>query len=329
MFGRQVKFVWAGDNPSLVQCSQCHQIGHFFSSPKCRLAPGANRCFRCGGPHHSDNHDFECSGPHAVQGVCDCRLKCILCKGDNHTARDKACPRRGDFAPPRLSRPAPVEPALVVDSRMVAPLAVSRAKARTLPSGKGKGPAKADLVEQGVRQALTEAVRSVPEGICPKAGVYTLLCFCCPMPSIEDYRRLYVHDTGYPPVLSSMGKSIIDLHSEFKARKAAQEPAIREAQTKHGKIFHQDEDLAAVIAGCESQNVPLYGPSAVEAPSWIRNMPLEEMIGEAALARNAVEVADTEVNEWKAAKKGRSAEAETGAPTLHTMMQAGGGDPLT
>jgi hypothetical protein len=108
MFGHQVKFVRAGDSPSLVQCSRCHQIGHYYSSPKCRLPPGDNKCFRCGGPHHSDNHDFECTGTHAVQGVCNCPKKCILCKGSGHTAREKACPRRGDFAPPRLLKPAPV-----------------------------------------------------------------------------------------------------------------------------------------------------------------------------------------------------------------------------
>jgi hypothetical protein len=150
MFGRQVKFVRAGDSPSLVQCSRCHQVGHYFSSPKCRLPPGESKCFRCGGPHHSDNHDFECTGAHAVQGVCNCPKKCILCRGSGHTAREKACPRRGDFAPPRLLRPTPVEESRAVDSRMVAPPAVSCAKVRTLLSGKGKETAKAGSAEEGV-----------------------------------------------------------------------------------------------------------------------------------------------------------------------------------
>jgi hypothetical protein len=99
MFGRQVKFVHAGDNPLLVQCSRCHEIGHHFSSPKCRVKPDAHQCYPCGEVHHSDNHDFECSKPHVVQGVCNCILKCILCKGDGHDARSKKCPRRGDFIP--------------------------------------------------------------------------------------------------------------------------------------------------------------------------------------------------------------------------------------
>jgi hypothetical protein len=37
MFGRQVKFVWAGSNALLVQCLWCHELGHYFSSPRCRL----------------------------------------------------------------------------------------------------------------------------------------------------------------------------------------------------------------------------------------------------------------------------------------------------
>jgi hypothetical protein len=44
MFGQQVKFVRAGDNPSLVQCSRCHEISHYFSSPKCRVGAGAHCC---------------------------------------------------------------------------------------------------------------------------------------------------------------------------------------------------------------------------------------------------------------------------------------------
>jgi hypothetical protein len=92
MFGRQVKFVRAGDNLSLVQCSRCHEIGHYFSSPKCRVGPNAHWCYQCGGPHHSDNHNFECTKTHVVQGVCDCAPKCILCKGTGHDTRSKKCP---------------------------------------------------------------------------------------------------------------------------------------------------------------------------------------------------------------------------------------------
>jgi hypothetical protein len=324
MFGRQVKFVRAGDSPSLVQCSRCHQVGHYFSSPKCRLPPGENKCFRCGGPHHSDNHDFECRETHAVQGVCNCPKKCILCKGSGHTARDKACPRRGDFAPPRLLKPAPVEESQGVDSRMVAPPAVSRAKARTLPKGKGKETSQAGTAAIGVSLALQEARSSFPEGICAKSGVYDLLCFCCPMPDSETYRRRYVPNEGAETIRTTKGSSIIDLHTEFSARKASNEKLIRTAQATYGHKFHQDEELAAIIAQCEhrmSDSVE-YGPRPDPADEWILNMPLDEQAGEAVGGPSAVEVADAGISDWKAI----TADARKPPPgaVLHTITNPGG-----
>jgi hypothetical protein len=324
MFGRQVKFVRAGDSPSLVQCSRCHQVGHYFSSPKCRLPPGENKCFRCGGPHHSDNHDFECRETHAVQGVCNCPKKCILCKGSGHTARDKACPRRGDFAPPRLLKPTPVEESQGVDSRMVAPPAVSRAKARTLPKGKGKETSKAGTAATGVSLALQEARSSFPEGICAKSGVYDLLCFCCPMPDSETYRKRYVPNDGAEAIRTTKGSSIIDLHTEFSARKASNEKLIRTAQATYGHKFHQDEELAAIIAQCEhrmSESME-YGPRPDPADDWIRNMPLDEQAGEAVGGPSAVEVADAGISDWKAI----TADARKAPPgaVLHTITNPGG-----
>jgi hypothetical protein len=321
MFGRQVKFVRAGDSPSLVQCSQCHQIGHYFSSPKCKQPLGVNKCFRCGGPHHSDNHDFECTGTHAVQGVCNCPKKCIICKGSGHTAQEKACPRRGDFAPPCLLKPAPVPESQGVDSRMVAPPAVSRAKAQTLPIGKGKGKAKADTVEEGVAHALREAAMSVPEGICAKAGVYDLLCFCCPMLDTETYRKRYILAEGVDTISTSLGRSIIDLHSEFVARKAAGESTIRVGQTSHSKIFHQDEELAAIIAQCEHRTGSLsYGPPMESDEQWLKNM-IAEHGEEPVPGPDAVKSVDEELTAWKAIKASRP---PTGPATLHTMITPSG-----
>jgi hypothetical protein len=322
MFGRQVKFVRAGDSPSLVQCSRCHQVGHYFSSPKCRLAPGEHKCFRCGGPHHSDNHDFECTGSHSVQGVCNCPKKCILCKGTGHTARDKACPRRGDFAPPRLLKPTPEDVSQGVDSRMVAPPAVSRAKVRTLPKGKGKETAQADSVAEGVAYALEEAARAVPEGICPSSGVYTLLCFCCPMPDMETYRRRYVLEEGIDHLRTSLGKSIIDLHTEFAARKAIKESTVRAGQSSHAQELHQDEELAAIIAQCEHQKSDsvLYGPPMDTDSAWLQNMPDEQVEG--VMGGDAVATADAGIAEWKKITA-HSRRPPPGA-VLHTMTVPGG-----
>jgi hypothetical protein len=318
MFGRQVKFVCVGENPSLVQCSRCHKIGHYFSSLKCRVKPDTHRCFRCGGNHHSDNHDFECTKTHMVQGVCNCPAKCILCKGSGHNARSKKCPCRGDFVPPRLTRLPPLENASGVDSRMVALLAVSRAKAQPPHQRKGKDVAEVGVGAEGMAELICEAGEAVPEGICKAEGVYTLLCFCCPMPPLESFRSLYVPEEGASVILTNLGKSIIDLHSEFAAQKAAGIVAIREAQKTHSNIFHQDKELRALIARCEAavQSGTQYGPAAEEVPEWIRNMPLEEQIGDANSGKDVVLEADRESREWKAVNA-------SGPLTLHTMMQGG------
>jgi hypothetical protein len=188
---------------------------------------------------------------------------------------------------------------------MVAPLAVSRAKAQTLPIGKGKGKAKADTVEEGVAHALREAAMSVPEGICAKAGVYDLLCFCCPMPDTETYRKRYILAEGVDTISTSLGRSIIDLHSEFVARKAAGESAIRVGQTSHSKIFHQDEELAAIIAQCEHRTGSLsYGPPMESDEQWLKNM-IAEHGEEPAPGPDAVKSVDEELAAWKAIKASR------------------------
>jgi hypothetical protein len=206
---------------------------------------------------------------------------------------------------------------------MVAPPAVSRALTRTLPSGKGKGKAKADTVAEGVAQALSEAAMSVPVGICAKEGVYDLLCFCCPMPDTQTYRERYVLEEGTDTISTSKGKTIIDLHTEFGARKAASEAAIRAGQKSHGHLFHQDEELAAVIAQCEHRKGGFtYGPQADHADDWLRNMPTDESAQVAPQLQGAVESADAELQAWKAVKA--SNRAPMGPATLHTMITPSG-----
>jgi hypothetical protein len=93
MFGRQIKFVRAGDHPSLIQCARCHELGHNASSPKCSTPRDQHRCYVCGKGHQSQHHSFECASPHKAPGHCDCVPRCLLCKQSGHTARDKGCPR--------------------------------------------------------------------------------------------------------------------------------------------------------------------------------------------------------------------------------------------
>jgi hypothetical protein len=55
MFGAQVKFLRCRDNPSLLQCSRCHLLGHYANSSKCKLPKGQVKCYRCSGPHDGEN----------------------------------------------------------------------------------------------------------------------------------------------------------------------------------------------------------------------------------------------------------------------------------
>jgi hypothetical protein len=114
---------------------------------------------------------------------------------------------------------------------MVAPPAVLRTVVQPPCKRQGKDIAKAEMGEAGVEGVLQEVAASVLEGICSKEGVYSLLCFCCPMPPLKSFQRLYVPKEDVGLVLLNLGKSIIDLHSEFGARKVAGEAAIQEAQT--------------------------------------------------------------------------------------------------
>jgi hypothetical protein len=93
MFGRQIKFIRAGDHASLIQCAQCHELGHNASSHKCGVPKGESRCYICGRGHKSQHHSFECTGPHKTPGTCGCIPKCLLCKQSGHTACDKTCSR--------------------------------------------------------------------------------------------------------------------------------------------------------------------------------------------------------------------------------------------
>jgi hypothetical protein len=138
MFGRQVKFVRAGSSPSLVQCLRCHEIGHYYTSPKCQWT--TSHCYRCGGDHDAHDHSFECKKAHKVVGVCDCTPKCILCKGSGHHAREKQCPMRGDFVPPHLPRAAPVEAMPPVEDALKSDaIPHTRPKARPTHRKKGRG----------------------------------------------------------------------------------------------------------------------------------------------------------------------------------------------
>ena len=150
MFGKPVKFVVTGDSPRLIQCGRCHMLGHPTRSPLCKLHPAAAKCYRCGGGHHSDHHDYECKGAHRTPGRCNCTPKCLLCGKTGHHARSRKCPKRGDFAPPRLdslgteNNPIEVTSASPpdVDTQRPPPLTAASLPIKVAKAKKGKGKTK-------------------------------------------------------------------------------------------------------------------------------------------------------------------------------------------
>ncbi|KAN0142041.1 hypothetical protein V8E53_000503 [Lactarius tabidus] len=120
MFGAQVKFLHCGDNPTLLQCSRCHLLGHYANSAKCKMSKNTIKCYRCGGTHDGRDHDYECNAKtHKTLGKCDCILKCLLCKKTDHHARSRKCLKRGDFNPPRLPERNQSEPFQTVGKKRV------------------------------------------------------------------------------------------------------------------------------------------------------------------------------------------------------------------
>jgi hypothetical protein len=244
--------------------------------------------------------------------------KCLLCKQVGHHSRDKRCPRRGDFAPPRLPSAAPVEARPPVEDADKVDAIPYTCRTRPAQGGGGKGKGKrSDTIARLVEEAGDE----MPKEMCRKTGNYNLLCFCCPMPSVEEYRELYVGDVDdpLPPLVLSLGKSLIDLHTEFATRKAVGEGAVAAGQSSHPDIFHQDDELAGLITQSGARKVRdiHYGPS-LEKSDWVSNIPDETPTPED-VGADLVREVDEALSAWKAVKG-------KGIPTLHSEMV--GGRPL-
>jgi hypothetical protein len=216
MFGRRIKFVRAGASPSLVQCSRCHEIGHYYTSPKCRWT--TSRCYRCGGSHDARDHDFECKKQHKVMGVCDCVPKCILCKNSGHHAREKGCPVRGDFVPPRLPRDAPAEALPAVEDAHKSD-AIPYMRPRARPAHRGGGWGGKGKSNRGPTVPLAP---EMIEDICShNEEELRAYCFCCPALRVDEFHLLYTNplESDAPPELSAKGQSAQDIFGECILRK--------------------------------------------------------------------------------------------------------------
>jgi hypothetical protein len=295
MFGRRIKFVRAGAAPSLVQCSRCHEIGHYYTSPKCRWT--TSRCYRCRGSHDARDHDFECKHQHKVVGVCDCIPKCLLCKNSGHHAREKGCLARGDFVPPRLLRAAPaVATPTVEDAHKSDVIPSTRPRAR--PAHRGRGGRGGKGKSQGPRVPV---VPEMIEDICASDDeALCAYCFCCPAIEVDDFRLLYTYPSGSdaPPILSAKGKSAQDIFGECILRKNKGPDFVRKAGPD---VFHTEEELREFLtrSACRATAHLAY---AEETPSesiaWLANMPTNEEASWGAAASNntiSKEVADAVV----------------------------------
>jgi hypothetical protein len=277
MFGRRIKFVRAGASPSLVQCSRCHEIGHYYTSAKCKWT--SSRCFKCGGSHEARDHDFECKKQHKVVGVCDCVLKCILCKNTGHHAREKGCPVRGDFVPPRLPRAAPAEaqPA-VEDALKTDAIPFTRPSARPAHQGKGGGKRKG----RSTRGPRIPVVPELIEDICAKDDdALRAYCFCCPALHVDEFQALYTvpPESDITPGLSAKGKSAQDIFGECILRKNKGPVFVGKAGPD---VFHSEEELREFFTRAAGDVVAHinYAPSVptVQA-AWLANMPSDEEAG--------------------------------------------------
>jgi hypothetical protein len=293
MFGRRIKFVRAGAAPSLVQCSRCHEIGHYYTSPKCRWT--TSRCYRCGGSHDARDHDFECKHQHRVVGVCDCIPKCLLCKNSGHHAREKGCPARGDFVPPCLPQAAPVEAMPTVeDAHKSDAIPSTRPRARPAHRGRGGRGGKG----KSARGPRVPEVPEMVEDICARNDeALCTYCFCCPAMEVDDFRLLYTDPPGsdVPPMLSAKGKSAQDIFGECILCKNRGPEFVRKAGSD---AFHSEEELREfpTRAACRaSAHINYVEQSPSESLAWLVNMPADEEAGWNAAATNSTtrkEIAD-------------------------------------
>jgi hypothetical protein len=122
------------------------------------------------------------------------------------------------------------------------------------------------------------------------------------MPPVGQYHNTYLGNADRTtPVTTTLGKNMINLHTEFTVHKATGESAIRMVQVTSLGIFHSEEELCAIIACTLYDSAPnTYGPeigpsTEEETASWLAHMPNDpEVLPEA----DPVRVADKEALAW-------------------------------
>jgi hypothetical protein len=256
MFGRQVKFIHCGDSPTLIQCSQCHMLGHYVTSERCKAPLNSIRCSQCGGPHDGRKHDYECLRKHKTPGKCDCKLKCLLCDSLDHHCRSQKCPKRGPGPSGIAKLPAhPRTDESKVDGQR--PPDNSTRQQQQVKAASGKA-------TSHIPYTNCDMIMKVPAGACsndPEKN--NIICDCCPLPSIIDFinRYLGAPDTNKPDrtrsyprarPISSKGKGLLDIHGELTARKKYGTATLREKSAELDIVLHDIEEIKEMLAEGET-----------------------------------------------------------------------------
>ncbi|KAN0125333.1 hypothetical protein V8E53_015590 [Lactarius tabidus] len=229
--------------------------GHYSNSPRCKLPKGAIKCYRCGGNHDGRDHDYECNArTHKTVGKCDCALKCLLCKKVSHNARSRSCLKRGDFQPPRL----PDTDKHVTRTDNFIPVSRRKQGGKRNQNRKNQPTARIDDEDEPFRGHFTvPESQTIPLPMCPtEVGKNVLLCMCCTLPLVAEYRKRFVtpytevRDESTMPtaqIISSKGQSMMGLYSELRTRKAygtallANNNNIAEAIRNSADLHEEDE----------------------------------------------------------------------------------------
>jgi hypothetical protein len=251
MFGAQVKFLQCGNNPTLLQCSRCHLLGHYLSSSKCKLPKNAVKCYQCGGTHDGRDHDYECnSKSHKTIGKCNCPLKCLLCKKTDHHAHSRKCLKRGDFNPLRLPEHNQSKPFQIVGKMQ-----------------NTKGKQRAPPYSPPLDVFIVPEVKNILLPPCPtEKGKNILLCMCCALPSMAEYKKRFISprpnvtDTTALPtarIVSSKGKSIVELYTELGKCKAYRTAILAGDEEVHKNLSqmdkHDDNEVMELLHEAEEE----------------------------------------------------------------------------
>jgi hypothetical protein len=182
-------------------------------------------------------------------GKCDCPLKCLLCKKTDHHARSRNCLKRGDFAPPRLPEQTTEEPFQTVG------------KKRSTKGKERMGP-------YSLRSSIfvVPEVKHIPLPMCPKEeGKNVLLCMCCPLPSVAEYKRHFVspHETYNDPgalptarIVSSKGTSVMNMYTVLQKRKAYGTALLTKddgAEVTNISTLEDEEEIALMLQEAERE----------------------------------------------------------------------------